>query len=180
MMASNPGPPKRPEPSFRETAAACVALADLVMGLVQFDSVDGAADDAGLEMVVLGAGDGVSPVGETLGSGARVGTGAGAGATGAGGGAGGSIAGADDVCVGDGVGVSSGPLLSSRQIRLQLLDGVSPSSACAGTAAGRPTRSARTAAAAAADTSRRTDEDRIMVTFSTARGTPSATKQCFR
>ncbi len=175
MMASSPGPPKRP--SFRETAAACVGLADLVMGLFQFDSVDGTADDAGLGIVVLGTADGVCPAGETLGSGARVGTGAGAGATGAGGG---SIAGADDVGVGDGVGVSFGPLLSSRQIRPQLLDGISPSSACAGAAAERPTRSASTAVAAAAETSRSTDEDRIMVTFSTARGTPSAAKQCFR
>jgi hypothetical protein len=96
MIASSPGPPKRPEPSFRETAAACVALADLVMGLFQFDSVAGVADDddGGLGMVVLGAADVASSVGETLGSGARVGTGSGAGATGAGGG--GSITGAGD------------------------------------------------------------------------------------
>ena len=106
-MASSPGPPKRPEPSLRETAAACVGLADFVMGLFQFDSVDGAADDAGLGMVVLGAADGVSSAGETLGSGASVGTGAGAGATGAGGG--GAIAGADDGGAGDGIGVSVGP-----------------------------------------------------------------------
>jgi len=141
-----------------------VGWADLVTGLFQFDSVDGVADDGD----GLGAADGVCSAGETLGSGASVGTGAGAGAAGTGGaGGGGSITGADDVCVGDGVGVSLGPgfgLPGSQFRRHNACVGLLVS-ACPGAATERHTTRAITAAAAAAETSRSTDEDRIMVTF---------------
>lgn len=101
MMANSPGLPKRPEPSSRETAAACVGLADLVTGLFQFDSVDGVADDGdALGMVVLGGSDGVSSAGGTVGSGASVGTGAGAAGTGGAGSGGGVIGATGGVSVG--------------------------------------------------------------------------------
>jgi hypothetical protein len=112
MMASSPGLSKRPEPPVLDIAAAGVGVADLVMGLFQFDSRDAVADDGdGLGAVVLGSAVGVSSATETLGSGARVGTGAGAIAAGTGGaGTGGGVAsGADGVGVGDGVGVAFGP-----------------------------------------------------------------------
>lgn len=187
MMASSPLLPNSPgPPSFRETAAACVGLADRVMGLFQFDSVEGVADDGEGLGVVLGADDVVSSAGVAEGSGAMVGTGAGAGAAGAGGGAraGVSITGGT-VCAGgsavlpgsSGLGVSSAA--SDGHTTGTHGSVVPPSSARAG-AAERPTESARTTAAPAADTSRSTVEDRIMVTFSTARGTPTATNQCFR
>ncbi len=60
MMASSPGPPNSPEPSFRDSAAACVAWADFVMGLSQFDSVDGLAEVAeGDTELVVAAGVGL-------------------------------------------------------------------------------------------------------------------------
>jgi hypothetical protein len=61
MMGSSPGPPSSPEPSFRDTAAAWVGFADLVMGLIQFDSRDGLAEAAeGDAVLVVASGVGVS------------------------------------------------------------------------------------------------------------------------
>ena len=61
MMGSNPGLPKSPEPSFRETAAACVGVADFVTGVFQLDAADGlAAADDGEATLVVASGVGVS------------------------------------------------------------------------------------------------------------------------
>jgi hypothetical protein len=190
MMARSPGLPNSPEPSFRDTAAACVGFADLVTGLSQFDSADGPAEvaegDAGL---VVASAVVVSSTAETVGSGPPVGTGAGAGGAGTAGtvGAGAGAAGGGGVGVPDGgsvgfpvPGVSEGFWSPGRspQTTPQVVS-VSPSSARAGTAADRPTVSASTATATTVAASRSTEEDRIMVTFGEGARHSSAANECF-
>jgi hypothetical protein len=106
MMGTSPGLPNSPEPSFRDTAAACVAFADFVTGVSQFDVADGLADAAeGDAALLVASGVGVSSTAETEGSGATVSAGAGTGSAGTGGVVG---TGAGDSGDGAGVGVADG------------------------------------------------------------------------
>ena len=172
-----------PDPSsLPETAAAWVGLADFVMGLFQLDSVEGpdvGAVGLGDAAVASAAADSsaVAP-----GSGARVGSGGGAGAAGTffAGGAGTGTSG----CAGSGswVGLGSGfPGLSpgavvgcSHDSHAVGVGSAVGDSAFAASTGPRPTASATPRAATVAGTARSMGEDPIIVTFSTARGTPSA------
>jgi hypothetical protein len=146
-----------------------------VIALFQFDSADGPAED-GVEpgVPVVAAAEGVA-VRVSSGSGASVGTGSGAGAAGwAGAGGGGGFTGAEGTCeVGSGAGLPGVPGWgwdgSGRQISPQVGEG-GEVSAFAGATPGRPTARARTATAAVADMARSTYGDRVMDTFSRARG----------
>jgi hypothetical protein len=146
----------------------------LVTGLFQFESVDGLVDGVAPVALVAAAADGASSTAVSPGAGARVETGAGAGSAGCGGGDGawvgvGGFTVAEGCCpVGDGRGLGDSDG-AGKQIRPQVGEG-SAVAAFAGATAERPTERARTAAAAAADMAWSTEGDRIMDTFSTARG----------
>lgn len=171
-MVSIPGSPK-PGPSLPETAAAWVGFVDLVTGLFQFESVEGATVDKLAPAAVVTASVGVPPAADSPGSGARVETGAGAvsaGSGGAGGAGAGGAVGSSKVGFGRGVrGFGSGSDRPGRQIRPQV-GGVSDASAFAGATAQRPAESTKTAAAAVAGMARRADGNCFIDTFSTARG----------
>jgi len=170
-MVSSPGSPK-PGPSPLETAAAWVGLVDLVIGLFQFDSVDGRAVDGVALWALVAASLDACPAGSLV-SGAMVGTGAGAGSAGGGaGGAGaGGAVGSSEVGLGRGVRGSfgSGSDRPGRQISPHVGVG-SDVSAFAGATTQRPIESAKTEAAAVADTTLSADGFCFIDTFSTARG----------
>jgi len=172
MMAGSPGLPK-PGPSPLDTAPARVASEDLEIGLFQFDSVEGPAVDAAVPGVpAVTSRDGVATTRVGLGSGAWVAEGA-AGWGGGGAGAGG-FTGAEGSCtVGFGLGLrgtsdgdSDG---TGRQISPQV-GGDCGVAAIAGDIPERPIESARTPTAASATIAKSTYGDRVMNTFSRARG----------
>jgi hypothetical protein len=164
-------------------AAACVGLADLVMGLFQLDSALGPAVVAvGLGEAVVASAVAVSSAVAT-GSGARVGSGAGAGAAGtclAGGpGTGTSGWAGAGSWVGLGSGFSSlstGAVVGcSHDSHAVAVGSAVGDSAYVASTVPRPTASATPTAATLAETARSIGEYPVMATFSTARGTPSAT-----
>lgn len=161
-----------------DEAGVRVGFADFSIGLFQFDSADGLSVDEAPGAPAVPWAEGVAA---TLGSGATLWTGTGTGAAGGAGGGGGVCVGTAGCPVpggsGDGFGSgfrwmsgvpgSPGPwagVLWQDAAQVAVGSAVGDSEVTAA-AADRPIEIARTAAPAAAEAARSTDEGRVMATF---------------